>query len=75
MKSHVVYQFCCPGRNSKYICKTERNLCVRLGEHATDNGSSVFNHISDCSTYQYRKNLYYIGNKSFDAYTYDINST
>ena len=74
MKSYVVYQFCCSGCNSKYIGKTERNLCVRLEEHATDNGSSVFNHISDCANYQYIKNLHCIGNKSFDAYTYDINS-
>ena len=67
MKSYVVYQFCCPGCNSKYIGKTERNLCVRLEEHTTNNGSSVSNHISDCGNYQYIKNLYCIGNKSVDA--------
>ena len=74
MKSYVVHQFCFPGCNSKYIGKTERNLCVRLEEHGTDNGSPVFNHISDCANYQYIKNLHCIGNKSFDAYTYDIHS-
>ena len=75
MKSYFVSQFCCPGCNSKYIGKTERNLCVRLEEYAADNSSSVFHHISDYVNYQYIKNLYYIGNKSFDAYTYDTNST
>ena len=43
-------------------------MCVQLEEHTTDNGSSVFNHISDCANYQYAKNLYCIGSK------YDINS-
>ena len=73
MKLYVIYQFFCPGCNSKYIGKTEWNLCVWLEEHATDNGSSVFNHISDCANYQYIKNLHCIENKSFDSYTYDIN--
>ena len=36
----------------------QRNLCVQLEEHATDNSSSVFNQISDCGKYQYIKNLY-----------------
>ena len=48
MKSYVGYQFCWPGCNSKYISETERNLCVQLEEHATDNSSSVFNHLSNC---------------------------
>ena len=74
IKSYVVYQFCCTGCNSKYIGKTEHNLCIQLEEHATNNSSSVFNHISDCVNYQYIKNLHCTGNKSFDAYTYDINS-
>ena len=58
MTPRVAYQFCCPGCNSNYPVRTERNLCVRLDEHATDNDSSVFNHISDCANYQYIKNLY-----------------
>ena len=57
MKWNVVYQFCCPGCNSKYIGKTEQNLYVELQEHATYNGSSVFNHIPDCVNYQYIKNF------------------
>ena len=55
MKSYFVYQFCCPGYNAKYIDKTKQNLCVGLEKHATDNGSSIFNHISDCANYQYIK--------------------
>ena len=57
MKSYVVYQFCCPGCNSKYINKTQGNLCVRLEKHATNNNSLVFNHITDCANYQYIKKL------------------
>ena len=53
---------------------TQSILCVQLEEHTANNGSSVFNHISDCANYQYIKNLFCIGNKSFDTYTYDINS-
>ena len=71
MKSYVIYQFFCSGCNWKYIGKIEQNLCLRLKEHATKNGSSVFNHTSDSAKYQYIKNLYCIENKSFDAYTYD----
>ena len=48
MKSYVGHQFCWPGCNSKYISETERNLCVQLEEHATDNSSLVFNHLSNC---------------------------
>ena len=58
MTPRVTYQFCCPGCNSNYPVRTERNLCVRLDEHAPDNDSSVFNHITDCANYQYIKNLY-----------------
>ena len=41
---------------------------------STDNSSSIFKNIFDSVNYQYIKNLYCIGNKSFGAYTYDINS-
>ena len=52
----------------------KRNICVRLEKHATYNDSLVFNYIYDGANHQYIKNLYCIGNKSFHAYTYDINS-
>ena len=52
-------------------CYYLQNVCVRLEEHATDNGSSVFNQISDCVNYQYIKNVYGIGNESFDVYTHE----
>ena len=58
----VAYQFCCPGCNSNYTGRTERNLCVR------------FNHISDCANWQYIKYLYYMENEPFDPYMYNINS-
>ena len=34
----------------------------------------IINHIYDCANYQYMKNLYCTGNKSFHPYAYDINS-
>ena len=52
-------------------CYYLQNVCVRLEEHATDNGSSVYNQISDCVNYQYIKNVYGIGNESFDVYTHE----
>ena len=73
MKSYVVYQFFCSGCNWKYIGKIKRNLCLRLKGHATEKGSSVFNHTSDSAKYQYIKNLHCVENKSFDAHTYDNN--
>ena len=33
-KSHVVYEFKCPGCNSSFIGKTDRTLCTRTHEHA-----------------------------------------
>ena len=39
-KSHVVYNFICPGCSSSYIGKTDRNLITRLEEHSKPPSSS-----------------------------------
>ena len=33
-RSNIVYEFTCPGCNSSYVGKTERNLATRLSEHS-----------------------------------------
>ena len=40
-KSNVVYKFSCPGCNSSYVGKTNRNLFVRTQEHALSNKESA----------------------------------
>ena len=48
-KSNVVYEFCCPGCQAKYIGKTERTLFERSREHGwSDKNSAVYNHILSC---------------------------
>ena len=34
LKSHIVYEFCCPACNIKYIGKTDRNFGTRVQEHS-----------------------------------------
>ena len=34
LKSHMVYEFCCPACNNKYIGKTDRNFGTRVLEHS-----------------------------------------
>ena len=75
MKSCVVYQLNCPGCNDSYIVKTERNLCTRTEEHAcSDEGSTIYNHIKNCSYYSYIENQFRFNNDSFDNALLSINS-
>ena len=43
LRSNIVYEFTCPGCNSSYIGKTERNLATRLSEHSDPQKSSILN--------------------------------
>ena len=44
--SFVVYDFSCPRCGANYICKTERTLYERTGEHVwTANNSAVYKHL------------------------------
>ena len=48
-QSCVVYKFKCPGDlDNQYIGETERQLFVRIKEHATPSNSAVFKHIENC---------------------------
>ena len=75
MKSYVVYQFNCTGFNNSFIGKTERNLCTRTEEHAfSDNESAIYEHINNCSYYDYIENLLRFNNDSFDKALFSIDS-
>ena len=59
LKSHVVYEFCCPACNASYIGKTDRNLGTRIKEHCGLHKSSpIFNHLAECNFYQYTLTLH-----------------
>ena len=59
LKSHVVYEFCCPACNASYIGKTDRNLGTRTKEHCgLDKSSPIFNHLAECNFYQYTLTLH-----------------
>ena len=59
VKSHIVYEFCCPACNSKYIGKTERNFGTRVQEHSgLDKQSPVYNHLLECEYFNYVVNLH-----------------
>ena len=46
-RSNLVYEFTCPGCNSSYIGKTERNLATRLSEHSDPQKRSIAKHLSE----------------------------
>ena len=48
LHSNIVYEFTCPGCNSSYVGKTERNLATRLSEHSDPQKSSISKHLSKC---------------------------
>ena len=59
LKSHIVYEFCCPACNIKYIGKTDRNFGTRVQEHSgLDKKSPVYNHLFECEHFSYMVNLH-----------------
>ena len=49
LKSHIVYEFCYPACNKKYIWKTDRKLGSRVQEHSSfDRKSPLYNHFLEC---------------------------
>ena len=56
-QSSVVYEFTCPGCNSRYIGKTDRCRYTRLKKHSQDNKSEIFNHIMNCEHFQHIKSM------------------
>ena len=59
LESRMVYGFCCPACNIKYIGKTDRNFGTRIQEHSgTDKKSPVYNHLWECQHFNYVVNLH-----------------
>ena len=60
LRSNIVYEFTCPGCNSSYVGKTERNLATRLLEHSDPQKSSISKHLSECEHANYILSLNHI---------------
>ena len=59
LKFHIVYEFCCPACNSKYIGKTDRNFGTLVQEHSgSDKTSLVSNHLLEGEHFNYVVNLH-----------------
>ena len=57
--SHIVYEFCCPAYNSKYIGKAHQNFGTRVQEHSdSDKTSLVYNHLLECKHFNYAVKLH-----------------
>ena len=56
-QSCVVYEFTCPGCNSRYIGKTDRCLYTRTKEHSYHTVSVIHQHLSTCEQFQHIKAL------------------
>ena len=56
-QSSVVYEFTCPGCNSRYIGKTDRCLYTRTKEHSYHTESVIHQHLSTCEQFQHIKAL------------------
>ena len=51
LKSHLVYEFCCPTYYNKYI---DLNIGTRVQEHSgSDKKSPVYNHLIECEHFKY----------------------
>ena len=52
--SHMVYEFCCPACNSKYIGKADWNFGTCVQKHSgLDKKSQVYNHLLECEHFIY----------------------
>ena len=56
-QSFVVYKFNCPGCNSVYIGKTDRNLVTRIIEHSKNSNSEIYQHIQHCNGFRHIHDL------------------
>ena len=58
LKSHLVYEFCCPACNNRYVGKTGRNLGTRVQEHSgSDKKSLFYNYLLECEHFDLVVNL------------------
>ena len=72
-RSNLVYEFTCPGCNSSYIGKTERNLATCLSEHSDPQKSLIAKHFSECEHANYIVNLNHIFDNLNDINHKDTN--
>ena len=72
-RSNLVYEFTCPGCNSSYIGKTERNLATRLSKHSDPQKSSIAKHLWECEHANYILNLNHIFDNLNDINDKDTN--
>ena len=57
LKSHIVYEFCYPACNKKYIWKTDRKLGSCVQEHSSfDRKSPLYNHFLECEHVNFVEN-------------------
>ena len=73
LRSNIVYEFTCPGCNSSYVGKTERNLATRLSKHSDPQKSSISKHLSECEHANYILNLNHIFDNLNDINDSDTN--
>ena len=72
-RTNIVYEFTCPGCNSSYVGKTERNLATRLSEHSDPQKSSISKHLSEYEHANYILNLNHIFDNLNDINDSDTN--
>ena len=56
-QSSVVYEFTCPGCNSRYIGETDSCVYTRTKEHSYHTESAIYQHVSTCEQFQHIKAL------------------
>ena len=68
LKSHIVYEFCCPACNIKCIGKTDRNFGTRVQEHSgLYKKSLVYNHLLECEHFNYVVNFHSLPLSNYSA--------
>ena len=73
-KSHVVYQYKCPGCAKTYIGKTDTTLFRRTKEHGwTQKDSAVFKHFAHCQAYHEIVDMFEIDGHVTDVREFQIN--
>ena len=59
LKPPILYEFCCPACNNKYIGKTSRNFGTGIQEHSgLDKKSPVYNQLLEYRHFNYVVNLH-----------------
>ena len=74
-KSHVVYNYTCPGCSKSYVGKTDVTLFKRTREHGwTQKDSAVYKHFSSCHGYQDILAMFRTNNFEVDTKEFQINT-